>query len=167
MRKRLKVGLGLGLAGALLASVLGAANASAAPVVMTTDLSAPYKVLKFDLKPGGGEFFDLGTAGPSIGDQTIFSNFLYKNGERVGYDAIVCNVVRMNPERTILCDISVSLPDGVLYMSLLRVEPLPPPPTPFYSAIVGGSGGYVGASGQAYIDPSSNVAHTLTIYLER
>jgi hypothetical protein len=171
MRKSFKVGLGIGLAGAFLASAVGAANAVAAPTTKaagTTGAGAAYEVLNFDLKPTRQpDIFDIGAAGPSVGDQVIFSNDFYRDGVKVGFDSGVCTTVKMSPERVVMCEIGIVLKDGSLYLRLMREEPLPPPPTPFYSAIVGGTGEYAGARGQALLNPESKEIHYLTLYLQR
>jgi hypothetical protein len=167
----MRIGFGLGLAGVLLASAVGAANAVAAPTTRTTEqtsVDAAYRVLKFDLKPTRQpDIFDIGAAGPSVGDQVIFSNDFYQDGVKVGFDSGVCTTVKMSPERAVMCDIGIVLKDGSVHLRLFREEPLPPPPTPFYSAVVGGTGQYAGARGQALLNPESKEIHYLTLYLQR
>jgi hypothetical protein len=170
MRK--KLALTRGLVGGALLAVAGGAVASAAPVApASTGVSSNHgsrdRVMTLVARPSDGAFLDDGAAGLSLGDKTIFTNDLYRGGKKVGYDGVVCTVVRVNPQRTINCTISMQLPEGMIAAQLLRVEPLPPPPTPFFIAITGGTGAYEGARGQIHVDPSSPTEHIATVYLQR
>jgi len=103
---------------------------------------------------------------PSLGDQTIFTNDVYRDEEKVGFDGGVCTIVRIDDELgpIINCNVTLSLPEGTITAQVMKDDVIPPPP--FHSAITGGTGAYQGARGQIYIDPNSPEVHFYTVYLE-
>jgi hypothetical protein len=132
---------------------------------MGVDMAADGRVLKFVAKPVRREVFKNGPAEENLGDKSVFTHELQVDGETVGFDGGVCTVVRLEGgERWIVCDVSMSLPDGTLAFQTFVNEEFPPPP--FFAAITGGTGAYRGARGEMHIDPASPETHFYTIYLD-
>jgi hypothetical protein len=55
---------------------------------------------------------DLGTAGPSLGDQVVFTARFDADGQRIGFDGGVCTLVRL--PQVYQCVATNSLPKGQL-----------------------------------------------------
>ncbi|HEV7824610.1 MAG TPA: hypothetical protein VGP02_06860 [Mycobacteriales bacterium] len=123
------------------------------------------QTLKLVAKPSTREVYKNGDAEVNLGDRSVFTHDLLVDGEQVGFDGGVCTVVRMDPDGAyyILCNVSMTLPDGTLTFQTFIREVFPPPP--FYAAVTGGTGAFAGARGEMHIDPASPDTHYYTAHL--
>jgi hypothetical protein len=108
------------------------------------------------------EFIDLGTPGetPSLGDELVFSETLFKRGRDVGQSGVVCTVVQSVPPYTVVvfhCVGTLSLrhKGQITLQGLVEVQGLDDP-GPFKVAITGGTGKFKCAGGQATYRPTSD-----------
>jgi hypothetical protein len=123
------------------------------------------KSIKLVARPVRREVFKNGPEEVNLGDRTVFTHALFDNEEPVGFDGGVCTVVRMQDGANyIVCNVSMSLPEGTIAFQTFIEERFPPPP--FYAAITGGTGAYRGARGEMHIDPASPDTHYYTITLD-
>ena len=89
---------------------------------------------------------DLGKKGPSVGDERIVADSLLDaKGKKVGHDAGVCTFTTLAPPEA-ACKITFFLPRGQIATQFLNA-----PPPRKVAAIVGGTGAYRGARGEAVI----------------
>ena len=98
------------------------------------------------------EFLDLGTAGPSLGDQFVFSETLFRHGREVGVSGGVCTVTQVVPPYDVVtfhCVATLSLGRGQITLQGLLEFQGEDDPGPFTVAITGGTGAFFGASGEA------------------
>lgn len=89
---------------------------------------------------------------PSLGDELVFSETLFKRGREVGQSGVVCTVVQATPPYTTVsfhCVGTLSLRKGqITLQGLIEVQGLDDP-GPFKVAITGGTGKFKCAGGQA------------------
>jgi type 1 fimbria pilin len=104
---------------------------------------------------------DLGTPGPSVGDQTIISMDLFKGDKRVGESHVVCTSVRAG---IVQCE-NVSTVNGSSIVATGVVTDAQEETTPFTQAITGGTGAYIGAEGQLTVSEAGPQPATLTFEL--
>lgn len=98
------------------------------------------------------QFLDLGAPGPTLGDQTVFSERLSLRGREAGTSGGVCTVTGATPPYRVLtaqCVVSLSLRRGQITLQGLIETQGPTDPGPFRLAITGGTGAYSGAEGTA------------------
>jgi len=110
------------------------------------------------------EFLDLGTPGPSLGDEFVFSETLFRNGHEVGTSGGVCTATSVTPPYDVLtfhCVATLSLRRGQITLQGLIEIQGEDDPGPFTVAITGGTGAFVGAGGEAVIFRTSS---TRSIY---
>jgi hypothetical protein len=110
------------------------------------------------------EFLDLGTPGPSLGDEFVFSETLSRHGREVGVSGGVCTATQVVPPYDVLtfhCVATLSLRRGQITLQGLIEVQGEDDPGPFRAAITGGTGAFVGAGGEAVI---RGVNPTTTIY---
>jgi hypothetical protein len=109
------------------------------------------------------EFLDLGTPGPSLGDELVFSETLFKKKREVGTSGVVCTVVQAVAPYDVLtfhCVGTLSLRSGQITLQGLIEVQGEDDPGPFVVAITGGTGKYRGAGGEAKVRDVGDV----TIY---
>ena len=97
---------------------------------------------------------DVGPTGPSVGDQLVFSETLYRRGHEVGESGVVCTVTAVTPPYDVItfhCVATLSLRRGQITLQGLIEVQGEDDPGPFTVAITGGTGAYRGASGEARI----------------
>jgi hypothetical protein len=157
-RKTIALTLGAVASAGALAAVVNAASASAGT-------------------PGGGTFtviahhhsdtnIDLGRRGFSPGDVDLFTDWLGRGGDRVGWLTGSCRVVRVG--RTTadqLCDFDVSL-GGAQLTSTGQVRSTQSGPGTFSLPITGGTDRYRGASGELTITATNGPSLPITISLD-
>jgi allene oxide cyclase-like protein len=100
------------------------------------------------------EFLDLGSPGPSLGDELVFSERLSQNGREVGESGVVCVVTHTVPPYDVLtfhCVGTLSLRKGQITLQGLIEVQGPDDPGPFLVAITGGTGKFRGAGGEALV----------------
>jgi hypothetical protein len=122
------------------------------------------KVLRLTAEEIQSEFIDLGTPGPSLGDELVFSETLFKNGREVGESGGVCTVVQAVPPYDVLslhCVATLSLRKGqITLQGLIEVQGMDDP-GPFTVAITGGTGKFRCACGEATV---RQVTDTTAVY---
>jgi hypothetical protein len=110
------------------------------------------------------ESLDLGTTGPSLGDELVFSESLSSHGRQIGTSGVVCTVTQVTPPYDVLtfhCVGTLSLRRGqITLQALVEVQGMNDP-GPFTLAITGGTGAYRGAGGDAVV---REVSATRAIY---
>jgi Allene oxide cyclase barrel like domain len=147
---------------AALALLLIAAGVMAAGAA--SDTSSPDdgggQVIRLTTKQVHQGFVDHGTPGFSVDDQFVFSNDLYRNGEKVGEDGGTCTVTRIASAPTLHCLGTNSLPGGQI-----SVQGLAAPGEPFELAITGGTGRYRGARGQVFGENTSPTEMSIRLVL--
>jgi hypothetical protein len=100
------------------------------------------------------EFVDLGTPGPSLGDEFVFSETLFRRGREVGVSGGVCTATQVTAPYDVLmfhCVATLSLRRGQITLQGLIEVQGEDDPGPFTVAITGGTGAYRGAGGEAVI----------------
>ena len=110
------------------------------------------------------EFLDLGTPGPSLGDEFVFSETLFRRGREVGVSGGVCTATQVVPPYDVLmfhCVATLSLRRGQITLQGLIEVQGEDDPGPFTVAITGGTGAFRGAGGQAVI---RDVSPTRSVY---
>lgn len=100
------------------------------------------------------EVIDLGTPGPSLGDEFVFSEELFIRGREAGMGGGVCVIVETAPPYTVStyhCVATFWLHRGqITFQGLLEIQG-EGDMGPWTVAITGGTGKYRGASGEARI----------------
>lgn len=115
-------------------------------------------------KPIRREVIKNGADEVNLGDRSVFTHALFsEENEEIGFDGGTCTVVRLGADGSyhILCNASMTLPDGSISFQTFIQEVFPPPP--FHAVITGGTGSYAGARGQMHIDPASPDTHHYTL----
>ncbi|MDP9188050.1 MAG: hypothetical protein M3O25_02235 [Actinomycetota bacterium] len=100
------------------------------------------------------EYLDLGTPGPSLGDELVFSERLSRRGRRVGVSGVVCTATQVKPPYDVMmfhCVGTLKLRRGQITLQGLIEVQGEDDPGPFTVAITGGTGRYSGAGGKAVI----------------
>lgn len=128
-------------------------------------MSASETVIKLVARPQVREVYKNGPDEVNLGDRSVFTHQVLKDGQPVGFDGGVCTVVRKEEDGSyyILCNVSMMLDEGTMSFQTFVQEVFPPPP--FYAAITGGTGAFAGARGEMHIDPASPDTHFYTVYL--
>jgi hypothetical protein len=110
------------------------------------------------------EFVDVGAAGPSLGDELVFSETLSRRGREVGTSGVVCTITHVTPPYDVLmlqCVATLSLRSGqITIQGLIEVQG-EDDLGPFTLAITGGTGAYRGAGGDLVV---RGVTDTRSIY---
>jgi hypothetical protein len=134
------------------------------------------RVLSFDVQFSGFFLLDFGPDGvrevtsitdpelsPSRGDQIVFEDTLLRGGTPVGAGGGTCTVTAVtptDPPLALACQVSYQLPDGQITAqgraSNAPVKTL---------AVVGGTGRYVGASGEFVLTELGNEENTGTLVI--
>jgi hypothetical protein len=74
-------------------------------------LQSSPRTLRFDVKVSSFDFLDLGKQGATVGDETLFSDVLLRNGKRVGKQAGFRKVTALTSDGfDVDCLSTVSLP---------------------------------------------------------
>ena len=99
---------------------LGAATFAAALAVGGTALAGNNhngNVIRLTAQTVQDAFVDVGSPGPSLGDQIISSDTVFRRGEAVGTDGVSCTIVKATPD-ALTCNwaMTVALPGGQLTM---------------------------------------------------
>ena len=134
--------------------VLGGGTASAAGHGRGHDHGHGKEPLKLVAVEIQSEFLDLGAPGPSLGDELVFSETLFKKGREVGTSGVVCTVTQAVAPYDVLtfhCVGTLSLRGGQITLQGLIEVQGEDDPGPFVVAITGGTGKYSGASGTAVV----------------
>jgi hypothetical protein len=98
------------------------------------------------------ETLDLGTPGPSLGDELVFSEVLRERGRQVGTSGVVCTVTSVEVPYEVLtynCVGTLSLRRGQITLQALIEVQGADDMGPWDIAITGGTGAFRGAGGDA------------------
>jgi hypothetical protein len=101
-----------------------------------------FKTLRLEATTIQQEFLDLGTPGPSLGDELIISERLTKNGREVGTSGVVCTVTQVMPPYNVLmfhCVATLKLNKGQITLQGLIEVQGENDQGPFVVAITGGT----------------------------
>jgi hypothetical protein len=143
----------------VLAAALGIAASTAAAAASRS--SAGLQTIKFAVAFHDVQL-DLGKQGPTIGDERIFADSLLDaKGKKVGHDAGVCTFTTLTPPEA-TCAITFFLSGGEIATQFLNA-----PPPRKVAAVVGGTGVYRGARGEAVIVEGPKQTGTITFRLTR
>ena len=107
---------------------------------------------------------DLGEPGDSLGDQFVTSSDLFRAGERVGVDGVVCTIVRLEPmvSATAQCVATAEFRKGQITVQGLLTFSEETEGDPFRLAITGGTGKYKEAHGELKVVEVSETESQLT-----
>jgi hypothetical protein len=99
-------------------------------------------------------FVDQGAPGPTVGDQLVFSDTVYRNGTEFGTSVSNCVMAKVTATTATCAQVvTFALPDGQLVLQGSTVGPNRPPKPgeefPFTLAVTGGTGVYRTAHGDA------------------
>jgi hypothetical protein len=119
--------------------------------------------LRFRAKTTEQTFLDLGEKGESLGDQFIFHDVLRQAGERVGHDGGVCTLTSVDQSQA-QCLVTAWLAEGQITIQGLIVES-GEFPARFVFAVTGGTGQYVGASGEVHVIQKSETLARIIVHL--
>jgi hypothetical protein len=122
------------------------------------------KTLRITATEKQSEFLDLGTPGPSLGDELVLSERLFSRGREVGESGVVCTVTQAVPPYDVLtfhCVATLSLRKGQITLQGLIEVQGEDDPGPFRVAITGGTGAFRGAGGEAVV---RQVTTTRSVY---
>ena len=134
---------------------------AAAGAARSNASAKPAQTIKFALAFHDVQL-DLGMKGPSVGDERIVADSLLDaKGRKVGHDAGVCTFTTLTPPEA-ACQITFFLPQGEIATQFLNA-----PPPRKVAAIVGGTGAYRGARGDAVIVEGLKQTGTITFRLTR
>jgi hypothetical protein len=151
----------LAVGAAVIAGVPTAAHAKIDPTTAHGDMLT----FAVQFRPFPENFVDLGDPGPGIGDQLVFQDDLMDlAGHHVGVEGGSCVITAALPDGfQTACLGTVSLADGqISYQGLVSNAPTK------VLAVVGGSGRYRGASGEAtLVEFGHDDAGTLTVSIDR
>lgn len=110
------------------------------------------------------DFLDLGAPGPSLGDELVFSERLFRHHREVGESGVVCTVTGATPPYDVLtyhCVGTLKLRSGqITLQGLIEVQGMDDP-GPFVVAITGGTGRFNDAGGTAVV---REVGDTRAVY---
>jgi hypothetical protein len=131
------------------------------------------RVIKLFASTAQFKQLDLGDSGFSLGDEIVLADdvFTTKGGRKVGSDAGVCTVVRVDNATsatgTLQCPVTLSLPDGQLFtVGLVQLANGALSGTQVV-VVGGGTGRYIGAEGEMAIKFLSATEADYTITLVR
>lgn len=112
-------------------------------------------------------FLDLGEPGESLGDQSVFSQDLFRQGKKVGTGSVVCTLVRVEPgvSATVQCVGTARLPRGQITVQGLVT--FTDGPSRFRVAITGGTGRFRTAHGVAIVEEISVTRERITFRVIR
>ena len=107
---------------------------------------------------------DLGEPGESLGDQFVTSSDLFRAGEKVGVDGVVCTLVRLEPRvsATAQCVATAEFRKGQITVQGLLTFSEETEGEPFRLAITGGTGKYKEAHGELKVVEVSETESRLT-----
>jgi hypothetical protein len=116
------------------------------------------------------EQIDVGKPGPSLGDQNVITEDVYRDGKRVGTSDIHCTIVRLQPGPKFFfqaqCLNTASLPGGqITAQGVVTSDELEK--VPFKQAVTGGTGAYKGVGGQVTVDEAGDKPAQFTYELSR
>jgi hypothetical protein len=162
MQRKLRLGGAVALLLAIVSLPAGAAPSSSTKA--DGDGVEVIRVTAIDVQD---TFLDLGEPGDSLGDQSVFSQDLFRQGEKVGTAGAVCTLVRLVPmvSATAQCVATAKLPRGQITVQGLLT--FTDGPSTFRLAITGGTGRYRTAHGVAIVEEVSETRDRITFRIIR
>jgi len=111
-----------------------------------------------------GSQIDLGTPGPSLGDELVFSGPLLQGATQVGHQGAVCTTVSLARQEA-QCIATYSFSGGQITAQAVIILGSA---APYEVAITGGTGTYEGAKGEIHVLPATptNPKGILTFHVE-
>ena len=163
MRRKLRLG---GVVALLLAVVSLPAGAAPSSTNSSGDEDG-VEVIRVTAIDVQDTFLDLGEPGDSLGDQSVFSQDLFRRGEKVGAAGVVCTLVRLEPmvSATVQCLGTAQLPRGQITIQGLLT--FTDGPSTFRLAITGGTGRYRTAHGVVIVEEVSETRDRITFRVIR
>jgi hypothetical protein len=164
MQRKLRLGGVVALLLAVVSLPAGAAPSSSTNSSGDEDGVEVIRVTAIDVQD---TFLDLGEPGDSLGDQSVFSQDLFRQGEKVGTAGAVCTLVRLVPmvSATAQCVATAKLPRGQITVQGLLT--FTDGPSRFPLAITGGTGRYRTAHGVAIVQEVSETRDRITFRIIR
>jgi hypothetical protein len=95
----------------------------------------------------------------SVGDEIVFHDLLFQNGEQVGDEVGSCVLVSLAPEVVANCSAVLRLPDGDITAQFANS----PGPDPKPLALTGGTGAYRSIGGEGTLVEFGDETGTLTL----
>jgi hypothetical protein len=154
----------IGFYGAVMAIVAAAVLAFGAAAATAHGKGKTLRLVATDTQEN---FLDLGSPGPSLGDELVISETLARRGRDVGTAGVVCTVTGAEAPYEVLafqCVATLSLRNGQITLQGLIEVQGENDPGPWTVAITGGTGAFRGAGGEAVVRDASD---TRTIYTLR
>jgi hypothetical protein len=118
--------------------------------------------------------FDLDPSGPSLGDYTVITENLFREGKKVGTDHAICTITRLEPPTgtpkrgALQCLVTLLLAEGQITLQGVHAGSVSSQQPPrFTLAITGGTDAYKTAHGQVRIVDISATDSRLTLTLIR
>ena len=175
MRRR-TTGIVVGLAIVLGAAGLWAGAAQSASGA-TDQTASRLSTLTFDVQfsqffvidfsaDGVRSLSDISQSDPSIGDVSVFQDELLKAGKVVGKDGGTCTITKVDltatPPLDIACQVTFELPGGTVATQGLATNA-----PEKHLVITGGTGRYLGATGEAVLTEFENNTGTVVFHFAR
>lgn len=146
----------LGAAVATLGLVAGGSSAAAEP------RTSSQHTIRVDATVTEVAMLDLGTKGPSLGDQIVFTNRLTQHGRELGHEGAVCTTVSVKHHEA-QCVATFVFRDGqITAQGLVTLGST----KPYTVAITGGSGKYQDVGGELRVTPVSDTTGRLVLQLD-
>ncbi|GAB1340101.1 hypothetical protein ACE1SV_66910 [Streptomyces sp. E-15] len=122
------------------------------------------KVIELAVGNDGVVHTDVGAPGLSVGDEFVYADKLFRDGEQVGEDGSSCQVTKLEGSKIVTnCVLSVQLPEGQLTAQSLWIKGT----DTVRMAITGGSGAYRGATGELTCNDIQTPHETYRVSLDR
>ena len=165
MRRRFSLGVLVILVLAVVS--LPAASASSSQAGSAAGGENDVEVIRVTSMTVQDESLDFGEQGDSLGDQFIFSDDLFRQGEKVGIAGGVATLVRLEPRvsATLQFVATAELPRGQITVQGLAT--FTDGPSTFRLAITGGTGRYRTAHGVLIVEEISETEDRLTFRVIR
>lgn len=166
--------LGMAALGAVMLLTAGVALATAAPSAPSasgTATGSTTVIRLTDGAPSQARLLDLGPHGPSLGDQFVASDTLFRSGARVGRVGRVCTLVRVSRTAPVTttsqCVATLALPRGQVAAQGLETSRDEGDVARSTLAITGGTGTYKTAHGELHRLDVAGQPTQLTLVLIR
>jgi allene oxide cyclase len=155
----------LGILSAVIAApavVAGVASPAADAAAGSSGNADPHRTVPVTAIVTELNLVPVGSKGPSLGDEIVFSENLLYGGNQVGHAGAVCTTVSLVRHEA-QCVATYSFRGGQITAQALIILGSS---APYAAAITGGTGKYQGAEGEVDVHPVSATTGTLTFHLE-